>query len=220
MTNCIERHPFKSLLITFIAAVGTAWVIAAFSVKDAVELNHNAQLQALETQKQQCEQRIDILEQEVKALKRINDIYWECISTNPQLTTYMRAQMDKLMSDRKHLVENEIKQFLDTKDSLIIERQADNKNTNINSDKTTIEERIFKNDSYINTGLGIVIGVCDILVNNKAEIKISTSDSEAFYDNVSVGTVYNVVLKGYKCQIAIKRINYIYGYVDVVINRI
>lgn len=220
MTNSIERHPVKSLLITFIAAVGTAWVIAAFSVKDSVELNHNAQLQALETQKQQCEQRIDILEQEVKALKRINDIYWECISTNPELTTYMRAQMEKLMSDRKHLAENEIKQFFDTKDSLIIERQADNKSTNINSDKTTIEERILQNDSYINTGLSIAIGVCDISVNNRAEIKISTSDSEASYDDVSVGTVYNVVLKGYKCQIAIKRINYIYGYVDVVINRI
>lgn len=220
MTNCIERHPVKSLLITFIAAVGTAWVIVVFSVKDSVELNHNAQLQALEAQKQQCEQRIDVLEQEIKALKRINDIYWECISTNPELTTYMRTQIDKLMSDRKRLAENEIKQFFNIKDSLIIERQADNKNTNINSDKTTIEERILKNDSYINTSLGIVIGVCDILVNNRAEIKISTSDSKVFYDDVSVGTVYNVVLKGYKCQIAIKRINYIYGYVDVVINRI
>ena len=220
MTNCIERHPVKSLLITFIAAVGTAWVIVVFSVKDSVELNHNAQLQALEAQKQQCEQRIDVLEQEIKALKRINDIYWECISTNPELTTYMRTQIDKLMSDRKRLAENEIKQFFDIKDSLIIERQADNKNTNINSDKTTIEERILKNDSYINTSLGIVIGVCDILVNNRAEIKISTSDSKVFYDDVSVVTVYNVVLKGYKCQITIKRINYIYGYVDVVINRI
>ena len=133
MTNCIERHPVKSLLITFIAAVGTAWVIVVFSVKDSVELNHNAQLQALEAQKQQCEQRIDVLEQEIKALKRINDIYWECISTNPELTTYMRTQIDKLMSDRKRLAENEIKQFFDIKDSLIIERQADNKNTNINS---------------------------------------------------------------------------------------
>ena len=220
MLNCIENHPVRSLLTTFLLAVGTVWVVVKFTFCDSIELNHNAELQALEAQKQQCEQRIDVLEQEKKSLKRINDLYWECISTTPELTVYLKSQVERIMSDQKYIAESEIKEFIASRDSSSVSSEQSDPQCTYIEQIQTIKEQIYNHDAYVNADLELVIGVSEISVSNRADVNITVSGKPVATDkDVTVGSVYDVDIMGHRCQIVIKKINYIYGYVDVVISR-
>ena len=81
--------------------------------------------------------------------------------------------------------------------------------------KSTNRQQTIRN-SYINPELGVVIGIHDITINDTATINLSINGSEIWnLKEVSTGAIEHFMTEGKKYELIIKKINFVYNYVNI-----
>ena len=218
MSNCIlENHPVKTLISVFALGIATSWAICHFTINESEQQSHNAEIKnkdaQIETLKSLCNQyeaRIDVMDSEIQSLRNTNDLYWDCISKDTGLSVYIKGQIEKMLSIEKNLKSVPIKDVVSQSDSITID-------TGIPATHA-VEIRIKEKDSYIDYEPTLVIGIHTISISEEAIVNISV-DGEiiANQQRVTAGDIFTYYYDQEMYQITIKTINYVYGFIKVVI---
>lgn len=218
MCNCLlENHPAKTLISVFALGIATSWAIFHFTINESERQMHEAeirqkeaQVEALKSQCQQYESRIDFIESEKESMRKINEIYWDCISTDHDLTIYIKNKLEKIVS-----AENDSK-LISIKDLFSPDDLMQNDIKNAENPITEILVKV--NDSYVSANPEIVIGVYSISISETAIVNITINNQIiANRQEVTPGKTFNYNNNGENCRIIIKNINYVYGFIKVIV---
>lgn len=215
----LENHPAKTLISVFALGIATSWAICHFTINESERQMHEAeirqkeaQVEALKSLCQQYESRIDFIESEKESLRKINDIYWGCISTDHELTIYMKNQLEKIVSAENDSKLIAIEDLLSPDDSM--------QNNVKNAENPIIEILVKVKDSYVSANPAIVIGVHSISISERAIVNITIDDQTiADGQEVTPGKTFDYNHNGENYRIIIKNINYVYGFVKVIVMR-
>lgn len=210
----LDKHPTFILLSSFVLGATLMWGILIFTLNDNREYLHKAEIENIKAQIGNKQSEIDryqgkisTLEEENNKLKTINEIYWNCISQNKELTLYLKEELSKLIDNQKR---TELEYY--QTDSTI----PNNNTINNSSQLKRITTKINKHDSYINPEFEIVIGIHDITINDTAIINLSINGNEIWnLKEISTGTIEHFMTKGKKHELIIKEINFVYNYVNI-----
>ena len=83
------------------------WGILIFTLNDNREYLHKAEIENIKAQIGNKQSEIDRYQgkistlEENNKLKTINEIYWNCISQNKELTLYIKEELSKLIDNQK-----------------------------------------------------------------------------------------------------------------------
>ena len=210
----IENHPIKTILGTFIAGCTLSWAILTFVLDDNKEKLHQAEIENIKAQInnkasliERYEQKVSVLEEENIKLQSVNKIYWECISQNKELTLYLKAKLDKVLTEQK-------KTQLEFYQNEPI--KSDSTKVDEIKSKLSINTTIKKSNSYINKELRLIIGIKEISVLNEAKISLNIDGKDIVKEeNVSAGKVYKFKNQLNDYILVVKKIDYIYDVIEI-----
>ena len=210
----LDKHPTFILLSSFALGATLMWGILIFTLNDNREYLHKAEIENIKAQIGNKQSEIDryqgkisTLEEENNKLKTINEIYWNCISQNKELTLYIKEELSKLIDNQKS---TEL-EYYQTHPTI-----PNNNTINNPLQLKRITTKINEHDSYINPELGVVIGIHDITINDTATINLSINGSEIWnLKEVSTGAIEHFMTEGKKYELIIKKINFVYNYVNI-----
>lgn len=218
MSNFIENHPAWSLINVAIASAGLMWGVMHFIVSENRENLHNAEKDNMkskfESEKAKyaseisaLNQKIEILEIERDKLKETNDIYIECISTNPNLIPVLKKKMEDIILSKK-----------DITDTIFITNQEHSSST-LNeirvNDKQNKIAKINEGKTYINNDVGVIIGLHGISVLKEATINLTLGEKPSRQEKVTAGQTFKYTTKGNNHTLIIKSIDYVRGYIEI-----
>lgn len=210
----LDKHPTFILLSSFALGATLMWGILIFTLNDNREYLHKAEIENIKAQIGNKQSEIDryqgkisTLEEENNKLKTINEIYWNCISQNKELTLYIKEELSKLIDNQKR---TEL-EYYQTNPTI-----PNNNAINNSSQLKRITTKINEHDSYINPEFEIVIGIHDITINDTAIINLSINGNEIWnLKEASTGTIEHFMTKGKTHELIIKEINFVYNYVNI-----
>lgn len=210
----LDKHPTFILLSSFALGATLMWGILIFTLNDNREYLHKAEIENIKAQIGNKQSEIDryqgkisTLEEENNKLKTINEIYWNCISQNKELTLYIKEELSKLIDNQKR---TEL-EYYQTNPTI-----PNNNAINNSSQLKRITTKINEHDSYINPEFEIVIGIHDITIKDTAIINLSINGNEIWnLKEISTGTIEHFMTKGKKHELIIKEINFVYNYVNI-----
>ncbi|MCE8612752.1 hypothetical protein J8L08_14555 [Bacteroides fragilis] len=216
MSNAIERHPIWSLVITFITSASFIWGLTYFfyyenkdslhkAEKDNIESKFKSEVAGYASEISTLKQRIEILEIERDKLKETNDIYFDCLSKNPNLIPVL-----------KHRIEEYSLLKASKTDTICIENKDQSVKYVANQVKRdTSSVRINKGNTYISKEMEVIIGLHDIDVLSKATINVSLGKNLTTQEIVTAGKSFKYTTKGENKTLVIKTVDYVRGYIDV-----
>lgn len=216
--NFIERHPAWSLINVAITSAGLMWGIMYFIVYENRENLHKTEKDNIESKLESKEaqyaseistlkQKIEILEIEKDKLKETNDIYIDCISTNPNLIPVLKKIIEDIILSRTNITDTIFITNQDHSSSTSNEIQVNgkqNKFAKINEGKT-----------YVNNNMGIIIGLHDITAFKEATINLTLGGKSSRQEKVAVGQTFKYTVKEKNYTLIIKTIDYVRGYIEI-----
>ena len=196
----LDKHPTFILLSSFALGATLMWGILIFTLNDNREYLHKAEIENIKAQIGNKQSEIDryqgkisTLEEENNKLKTINEIYWNCISQNKELTLYIKEELSKLIDNQKR---TEL-EYYQTNPTI-----PNNYAINNSSQLKRITTKINEHDSYINPEFEIVIGIHDITIKDTAIINLSINGNEIWnLKEISTGTIEHFMTKGKKHEL-------------------
>lgn len=218
MPNCIEKHPLSSLFITFITSASFIWGLTYFFYYENRENLHSAEKDNMESKFESekakyaseisaLNQKIEILEMERDKLKETNDIYIECISTNPNLIPVLKRKMEEIILSKEN-----------TTDTIFITNQEHSSSTSNEIqviDKQNKIAKINEGKTYVNNNVGVIIGLHGISVLKEATINLTLGEKPSRHEKVTAGQTFKYTTKGENYTLIIKSIDYVRGYIEV-----